>query len=218
MSLGSVDEMRDCTLLRTSIWIGLSLESSRRNLINLISVLHMMDSLILQVAASFLSGLQNAAQGCIDGLPSINGDAASTVITDQYNKCCPVIKAVCLLSRVLAATAQFPYIIGMRLDVWKFESTKLARQADKVPHAGCALWQEVVCDWCNICTYPCVLLAGSRQAVRFACRHWTMPTSWQDSLGWSTTFSSFNHSTASSASARQAPAHEVSDMSHCPSI
>jgi len=45
------------------------------------------------VAGSFLSGLQNAAQGCINGLPSINGDAASTVITDQYNKCCPVIKA-----------------------------------------------------------------------------------------------------------------------------
>lgn len=68
----------------------------------------MTDSLELQVAASFLSGLQNAAQGCINGLPSINGDAASTVMTNQYNKCCPVIKAVCLLSRVLAANALVP--------------------------------------------------------------------------------------------------------------
>ena len=68
----------------------------------------MTDSLELQVAASFLSGLQNAAQGCINGLPSINGDAASTVMTNQYNKCCPVIKAVCLLSRVLAANTLFP--------------------------------------------------------------------------------------------------------------
>ena len=68
----------------------------------------MIDPLKLQVAGSFLSGLQNAAQGCINSLPSINGDAASTVVTDQYNKCCPVIKAVCLLSRMLAANALFP--------------------------------------------------------------------------------------------------------------
>ena len=52
----------------------------------------------VQVASTFLSGLQNAAQSCINGLPSINGDAASTVVTDQYNKCCPVIKAVSDLS------------------------------------------------------------------------------------------------------------------------
>ncbi|CAL5221228.1 g3380 [Coccomyxa viridis] len=45
------------------------------------------------VASSFLSGLQNAAQSCINGLPSINRDSSSTVVTDQYNKCCPVIKA-----------------------------------------------------------------------------------------------------------------------------
>ena len=53
---------------------------------------------VLQVASSFLSGLQNAAQSCINGLPSINGDSSSTVVTDQYNKCCPVIKAVSHLS------------------------------------------------------------------------------------------------------------------------
>ncbi|CAK0781716.1 hypothetical protein CVIRNUC_005453 [Coccomyxa viridis] len=45
------------------------------------------------VASSFLSGLQNAAQSCINGLPSINGASSSTVISDQYSNCCPVIKA-----------------------------------------------------------------------------------------------------------------------------
>ncbi len=59
---------------------------------------------MLQVASSFLSGLQNAAQGCINGLPSINGDSSSTVITDQYNKCCPVIKAVSSLSICFSST------------------------------------------------------------------------------------------------------------------
>ena len=53
---------------------------------------------VLQVASSFLSGLQNAAQSCINGLPSISGDSSSTVVTDQYSKCCPVIKAVSDLS------------------------------------------------------------------------------------------------------------------------
>jgi len=48
----------------------------------------------VQVASSFLSGLQNAAQSCINGLTSINGAPSSTVMSNQYNKCCPVIKAV----------------------------------------------------------------------------------------------------------------------------
>ena len=63
---------------------------------------------MLQVASSFLSGLQNAAQSCINGLPSINGDSSSTVVTDQYNKCCPVIKAVSDFSPYASSLALSP--------------------------------------------------------------------------------------------------------------
>ncbi|BDA43670.1 hypothetical protein COCOBI_04-6830 [Coccomyxa sp. Obi] len=45
-----------------------------------------------QVADTFLSGLEGAAQSCIDSLPSLNGAPEATAITDQLNKCCPVIK------------------------------------------------------------------------------------------------------------------------------
>lgn len=47
-----------------------------------------------QVADTFLSGLEGAAQSCINSLPSLNGAPEATAITDQLNKCCPVIKKV----------------------------------------------------------------------------------------------------------------------------
>ncbi|KAK9914972.1 hypothetical protein WJX75_003189 [Coccomyxa subellipsoidea] len=45
-----------------------------------------------QVADTFLSGLEGAAQSCINSLPSLNGAPEATAITDQLNQCCPVIK------------------------------------------------------------------------------------------------------------------------------
>ncbi|EIE19391.1 hypothetical protein COCSUDRAFT_54674 [Coccomyxa subellipsoidea C-169] len=44
------------------------------------------------VADSFLAGLEGAAQSCITSLPSLNGAPEATAVTDQLNKCCPVIK------------------------------------------------------------------------------------------------------------------------------
>lgn len=48
----------------------------------------------VQVADTFLSGLEGAAQSCINSLPSLNGAPEATAITDQLNQCCPVIKKV----------------------------------------------------------------------------------------------------------------------------
>ena len=47
-----------------------------------------------QVAKAFVNGLEGAAQSCIDSLPSVNGASSSSVITNQLNKCCPVISQV----------------------------------------------------------------------------------------------------------------------------
>lgn len=62
-----------------------------------------------QVADTFLSGLEGAAQSCINSLPSLNGAPETTAITDQLNKCCPVIKKV----RALPGLAPIFYSCGV---------------------------------------------------------------------------------------------------------
>ena len=42
-----------------------------------------------------MNGLESAAQSCIKSLPSIDGASSqSTVLTNELNKCCPVISQV----------------------------------------------------------------------------------------------------------------------------
>ena len=41
-----------------------------------------------------MGGLEGAAQGCISSLPSIDGAPEATVLTDELNKCCPLISQV----------------------------------------------------------------------------------------------------------------------------
>ncbi len=61
----------------------------------------------MQVADSFLAGLEGAAQSCITSLPSLNGAPEATAVTDQLNKCCPVIK------KVRAASGTFSLFLPM---------------------------------------------------------------------------------------------------------